>query len=73
MRLGDVARVEMASAEHRSLFRGNGETMVGMGIVKQSTSNALSVSRGVGLSVCLWGCVSVCLQSIPLSGIHAKS
>ncbi|MEH6583051.1 MAG: efflux RND transporter permease subunit [Halioglobus sp.] len=45
IRLGDVARVELASAEHRSLFRGNGESMVGLGIVKQSTANALSVSR----------------------------
>ena len=44
IRLGDVARVELASAEHRSLFRGNGESMVGIGIVKQSTANALSVS-----------------------------
>jgi multidrug efflux pump len=45
VRLGDVARVELASAEHRSLFRGNGESMVGLGVVKQSTANALSVSR----------------------------
>ena len=45
IRLGDVARVELASAEHRSLFRGNGESMVGIGIVKQSTANALAVSR----------------------------
>jgi len=45
IRLGDVARVELASAEHRSLFRGNGESMVGIGIVKQSTANAMSVSR----------------------------
>jgi multidrug efflux pump len=44
-RLGDVARVELASAEHRSLFRGNGESMVGLGVVKQSTANAVSVSR----------------------------
>ncbi|WP_116367647.1 efflux RND transporter permease subunit [Parahaliea mediterranea] len=44
VRLGDVARVELASAEHRSLFRGNGESMVGLGIIKQSTANALSVS-----------------------------
>ena len=47
IRLGDVARVELASAEHRSLFRGNGESMVGIGIVKQSTANAVSVSRQV--------------------------
>ena len=45
IRLGDVDRVELASAEHRSLFRGNGESMVGIGIVKQSTANALAVSR----------------------------
>ncbi|MEQ9463577.1 MAG: efflux RND transporter permease subunit [Haliea sp.] len=44
VRLGDVARVELASAEHRSLFRGNGEPMVGLGVIKQSTANALSVS-----------------------------
>jgi multidrug efflux pump len=43
-RLQDVARVELASSETRSLFRGNGVSMVGMGIVKQSTANALSVS-----------------------------
>ncbi|MEE4193099.1 MAG: efflux RND transporter permease subunit, partial [Halieaceae bacterium] len=44
VRLGDVARVELGSAERRSLFRGNGESMVGMGIVKQSTANALTVA-----------------------------
>ncbi len=47
VRLGDVARVELGSAERRSLFRGNGESMVGMGIVKQSTSNALTVANAV--------------------------
>ncbi|MFT5711473.1 MAG: multidrug efflux pump [Halioglobus sp.] len=47
VRLGDIARVELASAEHRSLFRGNTESMVGIGVVKQSTANALEVSRQV--------------------------
>ena len=47
VRLGDVARVELGSAERRSLFRGNGESMVGMGFVKQSTANALTVARAV--------------------------
>ena len=51
VRLKDVARVELASAEHRSLFRGNGDSMVGMGIVKQSTANALSVSRLVNAEI----------------------
>jgi len=51
VRLADVARVEMASVEHRSLFRGNGKSMVGMGIVKQSTANALSVSRAINVEI----------------------
>jgi len=46
-----VARVELASAERRSLFRGNGKSMVGMGIVKQSTANAMAVSRAVNLEI----------------------
>lgn len=45
VRLGDVARVELASAETRNLFRGNTESMVGVGIIKQSKANALSVGR----------------------------
>ncbi len=45
VRLADVARVELGPAEWRSLFRGNGESMVGLGIVKQSTANTLAVTR----------------------------
>lgn len=45
VRLGDVARVEVGPAEWRSLFRGNGISMMGLGIVKQSTANALEISR----------------------------
>jgi multidrug efflux pump len=51
VRLGDIARVELASAEHRSLFRGNTASMVGLGIVKQSTANALSVSRQINAEI----------------------
>jgi multidrug efflux pump len=51
LRLGDIARVELESAEHRSLFRGNGIEMVGMGVSKQSTANALMVSRAVTAEV----------------------
>lgn len=47
LRLGDIARVELETAEHRSLFRGNGIEMVGMGVSKQSTANALTVSRAI--------------------------
>jgi multidrug efflux pump len=47
VRLGDVARVELAAEEDRSSFRGNGEAMVGVGIYQQSTANTLSMSRAV--------------------------
>jgi Cation/multidrug efflux pump len=45
VRLGDVARVELASAERRAYFRSNGENNVGLGVVKTSTANALDVAR----------------------------
>src|SRR5690606_17380420 len=47
VRLGDVARVERASAERRAYFRSNGQPNVGLGIVKTSTANALDVARNV--------------------------
>jgi len=45
VRLGDVARVERGTQEERTLFRGNGRPMVGLGIVKQSTANTLAVAQ----------------------------
>ena len=45
IRLGDVARVEIAPEETRRIFRGNGTPQVGLGIVRQSTSNALEVGE----------------------------
>ncbi len=47
VRLGDVARIEMAPEETRRIFRSNGVNMVGLGIVRQSQSNALDVGRRV--------------------------
>jgi multidrug efflux pump len=47
VRLGDVARVEMAPEDTRRVFRGNGVDQVGIGIVRQSRSNALEVGRVV--------------------------
>ncbi|MCI4568626.1 efflux RND transporter permease subunit [Lysobacter sp. CFH 32150] len=44
VRLGDVAKVELASAERRSYFRSNGEPNIGLGIVKTSTANSLDVA-----------------------------
>ncbi|MDJ0782268.1 MAG: efflux RND transporter permease subunit [Desulfosarcinaceae bacterium] len=45
VRLGDIARVERGTEEDRTFFRGNGVAMVGMGIIKQSTANTISVAR----------------------------
>ncbi|MFT5836933.1 MAG: multidrug efflux pump [Candidatus Azotimanducaceae bacterium] len=47
VRLGDVARVEIGVEEDRTFFRGNGETMVGIGTIRQSTANTIDVARGV--------------------------
>ncbi len=45
VRLGDVARIELGAEEDRNTFRGNGQQMVGIGIVKQSTANVVSVAK----------------------------
>ncbi len=47
VRLGDVARVERASAERRAYFRGNGQPNIGLGVIKTSTANSLDVARAV--------------------------
>jgi multidrug efflux pump len=47
VRLGEVARVERASAERRAYFRGNGQPNIGLGIVKTSTANSLDVVKQV--------------------------
>ncbi len=45
VRLRDVALVERGTEEQRSLFRGNGVPMVGIGLERQSTANTLEISR----------------------------
>ncbi|GAB0149645.1 efflux RND transporter permease subunit [Marichromatium sp. PS1] len=45
VRLGDIARIERGTEEDRTLFRGNGVAMVGLGIIKQSTANTLAVAE----------------------------
>jgi multidrug efflux pump len=47
VRLGEVARVALESAERRSYFRGNGKDMLGLGIVKTSTANSLEVANNI--------------------------
>jgi len=51
VRLGDIGRVERGTVEDRTFFRGNGEPMVGLGIVRQSKANTLAVSRAVRAEV----------------------
>ncbi|MFN7054838.1 efflux RND transporter permease subunit [Hyphomonas sp.] len=45
VRLADVARVERGTVDDRTMFRGNGVPMVGLGIVKQSTANTVDVAK----------------------------
>jgi multidrug efflux pump len=45
VRLGDIAHVERGTEEDRTFFRGNGEAMVGIGIIKQSTANTIDVAN----------------------------
>jgi len=47
VRLGDVAKIELQSAERRAYYRSNGEPNIGLGIVKTSTANSLDVARAV--------------------------
>jgi multidrug efflux pump len=47
VRLGEVARVELASSEARVTYRGNRLPMISLGIVRQSRANTLDVSRAV--------------------------
>jgi multidrug efflux pump len=51
VRLGEIATVELGSMERRNLFRGNGLPQVGMGIVKQSTANTVTVAKAVRAEV----------------------
>lgn len=45
IKLVDIAKVELGTIERRRLFRGNGQPMVGFGIIKQSNANTLDVAR----------------------------
>ena len=47
VKLGDVARVELGTADIRNEGRYNGETAMSLGIVKQSTANPLDVAAAV--------------------------
>ncbi|GIX34374.1 MAG: hypothetical protein KatS3mg126_0153 [Lysobacteraceae bacterium] len=67
IRLGEVARVELASAERRAYFRGNGRPNIGLGVIKTSTANALDVARAVraGCLSCRTACRRARASSSP--------
>ena len=44
VRLGDVAKIEIGPEETRSIFRGNSEEMIGLGILKQKKANLIKVT-----------------------------
>jgi len=45
--LGEVARVEVGAEDERGAYRINGRPAIGLGILRQSTANTLSVANGV--------------------------
>src|SRR5690606_29530375 len=51
VRLGDIARVELAAEDDRTAFRMNGKTSVSIGIVRQSNANTVEVADAVRAEV----------------------
>ncbi|SIT14197.1 multidrug efflux pump [Roseivivax lentus] len=49
--LSDVARVEIGTETDDSVFRANGETAIGLGVLRQSSANTLSISKAVSAEV----------------------
>ncbi len=49
--LGDVARVEIGTENDDSMFRANGETAIGIGVLRQSSANTLTISTAVNAEV----------------------
>ncbi|MCC5955838.1 MAG: efflux RND transporter permease subunit, partial [Natronohydrobacter sp.] len=47
VRLGDVAVVTLGPAPGETILRANGETGIGLGIIRQAQSNTLEISRNV--------------------------
>lgn len=51
VRVSDVARVTLGPAPDETILRANGETGLGLGILRQATSNTLAISDGVRAAV----------------------
>lgn len=50
-RISDVAFVQLAASERSTLFRVNGESAVGLNIIRQSVGNTLAISKEVRAAV----------------------
>ncbi|MHA6289457.1 efflux RND transporter permease subunit [Maricaulis sp. CAU 1757] len=46
-RLGEVADVVLEAEQPRTLFRGNGQNMIGLGFVRQSQANSVAVADAI--------------------------
>lgn len=53
VRLGEVADISLAAANHEGMFRREGVNMVGLGIIRQSQANTLEVAERVREQVAL--------------------
>ena len=51
VRLGELAKIEVAAENERTELRANGRNAVGIGIIRQSKSNTLEVANGVKAEV----------------------
>ncbi|KQT88174.1 efflux RND transporter permease subunit [Aurantimonas sp. Leaf443] len=51
IRLGDVAQVEVGVEDDDTIFRANGVTSVGLGVIRQSQSNTVQISDAVQAEV----------------------
>jgi multidrug efflux pump len=47
LRLGEVAKIELGAEDERTEQRVNGNTAIGLGIIRQSKANAMVISQGV--------------------------
>lgn len=53
VRLGEIAKVEVGAEDERFEFFASGKTAIGLGIIRQSTANTLSVAEGVAAELAL--------------------
>ncbi|KAF0232332.1 MAG: AcrB/AcrD/AcrF family [Beijerinckiaceae bacterium] len=53
VRLGEVAQVGVGAEDERFEFFASGKTAIGLGIIRQSTANTLSVAEGVAKELAL--------------------